>query len=495
MGSLLKRRRPPHLLKPDQMDGGPGTAEEVAAVLEPLAGAAHLQGPPPAGQQQEEQQGQQQQGQELGQEQEVQGQGQQQQQPEQAREQQGQAEQGQAERGEPSRDAEPSQAAAAASEAEAAGTSAVDGCAADAGLGAAEPGRPGTADAGQEGPAGVGRSASVPAPAAGSGPGDAAGEAAGGGTGEAATSMAGGEREAAAAPAAAEDGVAAAPVGGEGEEGAAAAEAGAGAGRGGPGSPPLRGRGRRGRAAPRPPPFSPAAAGCRLVAVRLTVEEAFFLHHVLRCLQVRQYGAPPASMMMYGMAVQVPYGGSTAAGQIARGVYELQAGAPLPATAEHVRRLDSEGLWRACRAARSSFVTSYVAYHHLKAKGWIPRSGLLYGVDYVVYQLHPVGAHSDFGVMVVPLAPGGGPGGPHAPPLGWLDLQITNRLINQVCKRLVLLYVYDMRRHGGGEGEGQQQQQQQPEGREADHGSLACLQDFLVEERIVRRWVPDATRD
>eukprot|EP00198_Chlamydomonas_reinhardtii_P010716 XP_001700053.1 predicted protein [Chlamydomonas reinhardtii] len=120
-------------------------------------------------------------------------------------------------------------------------------------------------------------------------------------------------------------------------------------------------------------------------------------------------------------------------------VYELQPGAPIPATSEHVQLLDEQGLWDACRAIRSNFVTSYAAYHHLKAKGWIPRSGLLYGVDYVV------------------------------------------------VKKLILLYLYE------------QQQPQQPGGQQQpggpDHATPACLQNFLVEERIVRRWVPDATRD
>ncbi|GLI67796.1 hypothetical protein VaNZ11_012083 [Volvox africanus] len=205
-----------------------------------------------------------------------------------------------------------------------------------------------------------------------------------------------------------------------------------------------RGRGRRGGGGGYPP-YSPAAEGCQLVAVRLTLEEAFFMHYVLRCLEV----------------------------------YELQPGSPIPATVKNVRLLDTEELWRACRATRSNFVTSYAAYHHLKSKGWIPRSGLLYGVDFVVYQLHPMGAHSEFGVLVMPLGsgPGGGSGsgGPHAPQLSWLDLQITNRLINQVVKKLVLLYLSE--RPG------------------TDHATPHCLERFAVEERLVRRWVPDATRD
>jgi hypothetical protein len=39
----------------------------------------------------------------------------------------------------------------------------------------------------------------------------------------------------------------------------------------------------------------------------------------------------------------------------------------------------------------------------LPTQGWIPRSGLLYGVDYVVYALHPAAAHSHFSVLLLPL--------------------------------------------------------------------------------------------
>lgn len=156
-------------------------------------------------------------------------------------------------------------------------------------------------------------------------------------------------------------------------------------------------------------------------------------------------------------------------------VYEVLPDAPLPPTHQNVRLLDTQALWDAFRSLRTNFVTSYAAYHHLKCKGWIPRSGLLYGVDYVVYQLHPAGAHSDFGVLVLPLGQDGG-GGPHTPPARWLDLQITNRLVNQVVKRLILLYLVE---RPGGPG----------------HHTPDCLGSFLVEERIVRRWVPDATRD
>eukprot|EP00983_Pelagomonas_calceolata_P067063 1149339-Pelagomonas_calceolata.AAC.2 len=101
----------------------------------------------------------------------------------------------------------------------------------------------------------------------------------------------------------------------------------------------------------------------------------------------------------------------------------------------------------------------------LCVQGWLPRSGLLYGTDFTLYQAHPSVAHSTFSVIVMPLlrgsnanarcsqtsehtggsrhltsdpAPCGSQGlglGPHARSnrqLDWHDLQITARVVGTV---------------------------------------------------------------
>ncbi|KAG2485417.1 hypothetical protein HYH03_015800 [Edaphochlamys debaryana] len=384
-----------------QMDGGSGTAEEVAAVLTPLVGELSLpEGVAPAA-----------------------------------------AAAAAATGPGPTAAAQPTVAAFAAPAEAAPVDEGPEGAQAAAAAVAQEPGHEGAGPGGEAAAQGLERLRVAGAAGASSGA-----EAAEAGAG------ADGPRPAAEPPAEAPE--APGPSGQDGafpaDDGGAGGGAGAGGGRGeGPGRGGGRGgrggRGRgRGRGGAGPLPYCPAALGCRLVAVRLTLEEAFFLHSVLGCLQV----------------------------------YELQPGAAVPATSDDVRLLDTQGLWAALRRVRASFVTSYAAYHHLKAKGWLPRSGLLYGVDFVTYQLHPVGAHSDYGVLVIPVGPDGRPTGPHVPPSAhcWLDLQITNRLVSQVVKKLLLLFLLE--RPGG-----------------ADHATPACLANFAVEERLVRRWVPDATRD
>ncbi len=59
-------------------------------------------------------------------------------------------------------------------------------------------------------------------------------------------------------------------------------------------------------------------------------------------------------------------------------------------------------------------------------QGWIPRTGLQYGADMVLYQRHPALAHSDYSVLIMALDPR------WRPQPSWHDVQVLNRLTAQV---------------------------------------------------------------
>jgi tRNA-intron lyase len=170
-------------------------------------------------------------------------------------------------------------------------------------------------------------------------------------------------------------------------------------------------------------------------AVRLSLDEAFFMAYGLECLQVHD--------VVDGAAV----------------------------------KLDIDDLWRRLQVARTDFLMLYLAYHHFRSKGWIPRTGLQYGVDFVLYQRHPALAHSDYSVLIQPIINSRSSAALTRPPLSWHDLQVTNRLTGQVGKRLLLLHVQDNN------------------GSAADYSSPKCLAHFAVQERVVRRYVPEAQRN
>mmetsp|Transcript_2956 Transcript_2956/g.5305 ORF Transcript_2956/g.5305 Transcript_2956/m.5305 type:complete len:300 (-) Transcript_2956:1702-2601(-) len=164
-----------------------------------------------------------------------------------------------------------------------------------------------------------------------------------------------------------------------------------------------------------------------LVAVRLSVEEALYMLWVDGILRLFRHD-----------------------GRSACGVAELSA----------------QDLWKDATAQRPSFATRYVAFHHFRSKGFLPRSGLQYGADLVVYPKHPTECHSDACVRVIASE---GEEEPSCMP-DWHDLAATARLCNAVSKGLMLLFV--RRRQGG------------------DPSSLSCLSHFEVREVMFCRWQP-----
>ncbi|OJJ48461.1 hypothetical protein ASPZODRAFT_61825 [Penicilliopsis zonata CBS 506.65] len=48
------------------------------------------------------------------------------------------------------------------------------------------------------------------------------------------------------------------------------------------------------------------------------------------------------------------------------------------------------------------FVVSYAVYHHFRSLGWVVRSGVKFGVDYLLYNRGPVFSHAEFAVVVLP---------------------------------------------------------------------------------------------
>ncbi|RAL06987.1 uncharacterized protein BO97DRAFT_438760 [Aspergillus homomorphus CBS 101889] len=96
-----------------------------------------------------------------------------------------------------------------------------------------------------------------------------------------------------------------------------------------------------------------------------------------------------------------------------------------------------------------TFLISYVVYHHFRSLGWVVRSGVKFGVDYLLYNRGPVFSHAEFAVVVIPS---------YVNPYwsetkerrthcakqvsrSWWWLHCVNRVQAQVKKSLVVCYV------------------------------------------------------
>ncbi|KAB8265507.1 hypothetical protein BDV32DRAFT_116664 [Aspergillus pseudonomiae] len=136
------------------------------------------------------------------------------------------------------------------------------------------------------------------------------------------------------------------------------------------------------------------------------------------------------------------------------------------------------------------FMISYIVYHHFRSLGWVVRSGVKFGVDYLLYNRGPVFSHAEFAVVVIPSFEH-----PYwseneerkahcarKQARSWWWLHCVNRVQAQVKKSLVVCYVEVPPPMSG-------------ETNVSSEDIGALLARYTVREMLIRRWVPNRTRD
>ncbi|XP_072277091.1 tRNA-splicing endonuclease subunit Sen2 isoform X2 [Pyxicephalus adspersus] len=132
-------------------------------------------------------------------------------------------------------------------------------------------------------------------------------------------------------------------------------------------------------------------------------------------------------------------------------------------------------LWEIFCASQRNFQTSYMAYHHFRSKGWVPKVGLKYGTDLLLYRKGPPFYHASYSV-IVELVDSNYEGSPLRP-LTWKSLSGLNRTTMNVSKELLICYLI------------------QPQNfTENDMKSPECIKKFSVQEVIVSRWISSQER-
>lgn len=99
------------------------------------------------------------------------------------------------------------------------------------------------------------------------------------------------------------------------------------------------------------------------------------------------------------------------------------------------RSLSMAECWRLFRRTSATFVQDYITYLSLRSRGWVPKTGLKFAVDFVAYRQGPPFYHSSFSVLVRTawedvLQPWDA--GDAARPLNWSFLFNISRMANQV---------------------------------------------------------------
>ncbi|KAL4722876.1 tRNA splicing endonuclease subunit sen2 [Fusarium chlamydosporum] len=90
-----------------------------------------------------------------------------------------------------------------------------------------------------------------------------------------------------------------------------------------------------------------------------------------------------------------------------------------------------------------NFLVNYAVYHHFRSLGFVPRGGIKFGVDWLLYNRGPVFDHAEFGLIVIPSYSDAlwKEAGKQNPQKTWQWLHGTVRVLSHVTKSLVLVYV------------------------------------------------------
>uniref|UniRef100_A0A8C4R2B9 tRNA-splicing endonuclease subunit Sen2 n=1 Tax=Eptatretus burgeri TaxID=7764 RepID=A0A8C4R2B9_EPTBU len=133
--------------------------------------------------------------------------------------------------------------------------------------------------------------------------------------------------------------------------------------------------------------------------------------------------------------------------------------------------LTHSGLWRFFLTSCPNFPAIYAAYHHFRCCGWVPKPGLKYGADFLLYRKGPAFYHASYSV-IVEMVRAGSYCGQARRPFSWRSLSALNRSTTSVSKELLFCFVVcpqDLT----------SEQLESPE----------CLKKLKVQEVLVNRWV------
>jgi tRNA-intron lyase len=146
-----------------------------------------------------------------------------------------------------------------------------------------------------------------------------------------------------------------------------------------------------------------------------------------------------------------------------------------------------QAVWEDFAAASSSFVSHYIVYHHFRRLGWLLRSGLNYGAQFVLYRGDPDTFHSEY---IVYVSSGDATS-------QWHALQARTRVAEDVKKTVLLCEVSVGDSSGedtpvmrGRDGNGGRDPVMETTGRYEIHGIVYALDAVLI-----RSWDPATVDD
>uniref|UniRef100_UPI00398E9C82 tRNA-splicing endonuclease subunit Sen2 isoform X2 n=1 Tax=Pristiophorus japonicus TaxID=55135 RepID=UPI00398E9C82 len=132
-------------------------------------------------------------------------------------------------------------------------------------------------------------------------------------------------------------------------------------------------------------------------------------------------------------------------------------------------------LWEVFSTIQPGFKTNYMGYHYFRSKGWVPKTGLKYGTDLLLYRKGPPFYHASYSVVVEMVDDSCQ--GSQRRPFTWRSLAGLNRTTTNVSKELLLCYLI------------------RPSNMtDEEMTSPECMKRIKVQELIVSRWISSRER-
>lgn len=128
------------------------------------------------------------------------------------------------------------------------------------------------------------------------------------------------------------------------------------------------------------------------------------------------------------------------------------------------------------------FLLHYVVYHHFRSLGWVPRAGIKFGVDWLLYTRGPVFDHAEFGIVIIPsyTHPYWQNSEKRLRKKTWQWFHSVLRVLSHVMKSVVLVYV-DVPPPATLE-------------KNLDRGISAALGSYTIREVMIKRWSSNRNR-
>eukprot|EP00730_Choanoeca_flexa_P016909 TRINITY_DN8074_c0_g1_i4.p1 TRINITY_DN8074_c0_g1~~TRINITY_DN8074_c0_g1_i4.p1 ORF type:complete len:415 (+),score=42.35 TRINITY_DN8074_c0_g1_i4:711-1955(+) len=134
--------------------------------------------------------------------------------------------------------------------------------------------------------------------------------------------------------------------------------------------------------------------------------------------------------------------------------------------------------WTAFCKAKPSFVENYAVYLHLRSRGWVPKMGLKFAVDWLAYRQGPEFYHSSYSILTrTAWEDTKAAWSACDQPISWQYLSNISRMSGQAGKEAVICYVIRPRSLT-----------------DQDLAHPSCLPRLKVQQVLHRRWVPAKTR-